>query len=232
MSARLSPAMRRALADARRVRGAWIAPADAKRGRTVEALRRRGLVAWDGFALTEAGVAARERETAGGPPETAGAPPETTAERPGRSLGRGEEGRRGGGVIEQAPPPPPSSSPSQHPFDPPKRRKLSTRERVRIFERAGGVCHLCGGRIQVGEAWEVEHVVALTRGGEDGGENLRPAHVKCHRRKTREDAKAAAKERRLYAKHRGADARRSRFATARDGAFKQKIGGAIERRRA
>ena len=37
------------------------------------------------------------------------------------------------------------------------RRRISTRERVDIFHRWAGQCHLCGGRITAGERWDVEH---------------------------------------------------------------------------
>lgn len=93
------------------------------------------------------------------------------------------------------------------------RRALSTKARVALFQRHGGVCHICGGRIQAGEAWEVEHVVALALGGEDGGDNLAPAHVKCHRVKTAQDAKANAKAKRREAIHIGAKAPAQPFAS-------------------
>jgi len=84
------------------------------------------------------------------------------------------------------------------------RRSFSKKDRARIFAASAGVCHLCKGHIQVGEAWEVEHVIpyALTRDNSD--ENLRPAHKKCHERKTRgEDIPAIAKAKRREAKHAG-----------------------------
>jgi 5-methylcytosine-specific restriction endonuclease McrA len=90
------------------------------------------------------------------------------------------------------------------------RRRLSTRERVALFEAASGLCHICAGKIGAGERWEVEHVVPLALGGEDGGDNLRPAHVRCHRGKSAADAKATARAKRLCAAHIGARAPKSR----------------------
>lgn len=87
------------------------------------------------------------------------------------------------------------------------RRRLSTRERVAIFEREGGVCHVCLQRVRPGEAWDVSHEVPLELGGDDEGENLRVAHRKCHAVVTREqDLPAIAKAKRREAKHIGAKA--------------------------
>ena len=85
-----------------------------------------------------------------------------------------------------------------------KRRHISTTERVSIFQRTGGVCHLCSGRIQVGEGWEVEHIIPLSMGGDDFGDNLAPAHVKCHRGKTKKDRGDLARAERREARHLGA----------------------------
>lgn len=83
------------------------------------------------------------------------------------------------------------------------RRSFSKKDRARIFNANLGVCHICEGKIGVGEAWEIEHVIpyALTHDDSDG--NLRPAHVKCHRSKTDTDVTAIAKVYRIAAKHDG-----------------------------
>lgn len=66
-----------------------------------------------------------------------------------------------------------------------KRRRIGARERLDILERNKRLCHLCNGLIQPEiEAWEVSHDTPLELGGEDGGENLKPAHKKCHRTHT------------------------------------------------
>jgi 5-methylcytosine-specific restriction endonuclease McrA len=58
--------------------------------------------------------------------------------------------------------------------------------------------------ISPGEAWEVEHVIALAAGGEDEESNWKLAHKKCHTAKTKEDHKVISKVKRIYAKHIGA----------------------------
>lgn len=87
------------------------------------------------------------------------------------------------------------------------RRRISTRERVDIFQRNGGTCHLCNGRIVAGEAWEVSHDTPLEMGGDDEGDNLKPAHAKCHRIHTATvDVPHIRKAQRREAKHIGAKA--------------------------
>lgn len=85
------------------------------------------------------------------------------------------------------------------------RRRLSTKARVSIFTRANGICHLCGGKITPGEAWDVSHEIPLALGGADDESNMRPAHRKCHRAWTAEhDQPAIARAKRREAKHIGA----------------------------
>lgn len=85
------------------------------------------------------------------------------------------------------------------------RRSLSARERARLFSLHEGICHLCDGRIDgTREAWEIEHVLPLALGGDDSDENRKPAHVKCHKAKTRDDIGSIRKADRQRAKHLGA----------------------------
>lgn len=75
------------------------------------------------------------------------------------------------------------------------RKSLSRNQRAELFLEHKGVCHLCNIRIQAerGEAWEVEHVEAREISGRDDWANLRPAHVSCHKVKTKEDKAVIAK---------------------------------------
>ena len=84
------------------------------------------------------------------------------------------------------------------------RRSFSRKERVRLFTLYAGECYLCAGKIAIGDAWEIEHVIAweLTRDDEDG--NLRLAHVKCHKVKTAGDIRIIRKSDRVHANHIGA----------------------------
>lgn len=88
------------------------------------------------------------------------------------------------------------------------RKRWSAKARLRIFLAHEGRCHVCRGRISVGEAWELDHVVALALGGDDEEHNLAPAHKKgCHASKTaKEDVPAIARAKRRQIQHLGASA--------------------------
>jgi 5-methylcytosine-specific restriction endonuclease McrA len=103
---------------------------------------------------------------------------------------------------------------------------IPPRVRLRVFERHGGICHLSGRKIMPGDAWDVDHVIALVNGGEHRESNMAPALRTEHRKKTARDVAQKAKDRRIRAKHLGIK-KPSRFATARNGKFKQKVGGGI-----
>lgn len=111
------------------------------------------------------------------------------------------------------------------------RKRLSTRDRLRIFEAQSGVCHLCEIKIQVGERWEVSHIIPLELGGEDTDGNRAPAHYKCHREHTaKNDAPAIAKSRRVRANHSGAKRSRNPMPGGRDSPWRKKISGEVVRR--
>jgi 5-methylcytosine-specific restriction enzyme A len=87
------------------------------------------------------------------------------------------------------------------------RQRLTTKQRVALFHKAGGICHLCNGKIHAGQEWEVSHPVPLELGGPDNDNNRAPAHKRCHRHHTAVvDVPAIAKNHRLEAKHFGAKA--------------------------
>lgn len=83
------------------------------------------------------------------------------------------------------------------------RARLSVRKRAELFRDRDGICHICGGKISVGEAWELEHPIALAMGGADDDSNWQLAHVKCHKRKTAADMATIAKSNRVRARHMG-----------------------------
>lgn len=86
----------------------------------------------------------------------------------------------------------------------PRRVHISTRKRATLFRDNGGVCHLCGGKIGVCEAWDVSHPIPLEMGGADDESNWDTAHRKCHRAHTATvDAPAIAKAKRIEARYRG-----------------------------
>ena len=84
------------------------------------------------------------------------------------------------------------------------RKHFSQRERVRLFTLNGGKCYLCDMPIKVGEAWEMEHVIPWELTRDDSDDNVKPAHVHCHKIKTASDVRGIRKADRIKAKHIGA----------------------------
>lgn len=109
------------------------------------------------------------------------------------------------------------------------RRNISRTERVRIFERAEGKCHICGQAIDgTRERWEVEHIIpyALTR--DETESNLAPAHERCHATKTPVDVRQIAKAKRVAAKHIGAKANPVRpMPGSRASKWKRRVDGTV-----
>lgn len=75
---------------------------------------------------------------------------------------------------------------------------------VRVFEKYGGVCQCgCGRKIVSGEAWELDHIVALINGGEHRESNLQPLLYEHHKIKTRADVAQKSKSYEIRKRHIG-----------------------------
>jgi 5-methylcytosine-specific restriction endonuclease McrA len=64
-------------------------------------------------------------------------------------------------------------------YEPPKRRKLSKSERKTVYNKFAGHCAYCGEVITMREM-QVDHFVALRRGGTDTIDNMLPACRSCN----------------------------------------------------
>lgn len=49
-----------------------------------------------------------------------------------------------------------------------------------VFSSANGICGICVTPIGVAEAWHVDHVIPLSKGGLHSYANTQPAHVRCN----------------------------------------------------
>jgi 5-methylcytosine-specific restriction protein A len=81
--------------------------------------------------------------------------------------------------------------------------RVPPRVRLRIFRAYEGRCYLSGREIRPGEAWELEHKVALILGGEHRESNLAPALAEFHKAKTAAELKVRAKTDAIAKRHRG-----------------------------
>lgn len=105
--------------------------------------------------------------------------------------------------------------------------KVPPRVRQRVFEREGGICHLTGRKIAPGEPWELEHKVSLILGGQHRENNLFPALVEPHKRKTAAEMKVKAKIARISKKHLGIK-KESSFGLSKK--FKKRLDGRVVNR--
>lgn len=85
------------------------------------------------------------------------------------------------------------------------------RVRLRIFDAAGGRCHLCGRKINAGEYWQADHVIALCNGGPNDERNIKPACRNCCYRKTADDVAEKSKVARIRQKFLGIKAKGREF---------------------
>ncbi len=107
------------------------------------------------------------------------------------------------------------------------RKRRTSQQRLKLFLAQGGICYICGLKVQTGEKWELEHERALSMFGADDEDNLRIAHVHCHKTKTATDLGSLAKAKRIVARHRGAHEARHPLPFGRGSKYKRKIGGKI-----
>ena len=110
------------------------------------------------------------------------------------------------------------------------RKHLSDKARRELFLARGGRCYLCSGKIKVGEAWEVEHEVALCMGGLDDASNFQLAHTKCHKAKTARDKGQLAKAVRRQTRSIGAHRSRNPMPCGRQSRFKKLFSGRVVER--
>lgn len=89
---------------------------------------------------------------------------------------------------------------------------IPPRVKLRVWEACGGVCALSGRKIRPGEAWQVDHRVALILGGQHREANLQIVLADAHKVKTAAEMAVKSKVARIAAKHAGTWAKsRARF---------------------
>lgn len=84
----------------------------------------------------------------------------------------------------------------------PVRKPLSPsrREKFRILKN--GICNECG--CDVGNSFDVDHIIPLETGGKDDESNFQLLCKPCHKLKTKQDVKIISKVRSVRQKHEGA----------------------------
>lgn len=108
---------------------------------------------------------------------------------------------------------------------------IPPRVRLRVFETHGGYCHLAKRRIQAGEPWDCDHVVALVNGGEHRETNLAPALRDKHREKTALDVREKSIVRRKQMKSLGIAPKKGRpMPGSKASGLRRRMDGTVERR--
>lgn len=108
---------------------------------------------------------------------------------------------------------------------------IPPRVRLRVFEAHGGKCHLSGRRIQAGEPWDCDHIVALVNGGEHRETNLAPALRDKHRAKTADDVREKSIVRRKQMKSLGIAPKKGRpMPGSKASGLRRRMDGTVERR--
>ncbi len=108
---------------------------------------------------------------------------------------------------------------------------IPPRVRLRVFERANGICHLSGRRIAAGEPWDCDHIVALVNGGEHRETNLAPALRDKHREKTASDVREKSIVRRKRMKTLGIAHKKGRpMPGSKASGLRKRMNGEVERR--
>jgi 5-methylcytosine-specific restriction enzyme A len=111
------------------------------------------------------------------------------------------------------------------------RKPLTAKQKLKMFVEHGGICCLCGTKIDgVKQSWD-EHVDPLWRDGTNDMQNRRPAHVDCARKKTAAEAQERAKGQRIAERHFGAKERKSRpMPGTKASGLRKRMNGTVERR--
>ena len=111
------------------------------------------------------------------------------------------------------------------------RRSLTRLQRIRVFDDADGICHLCGCKIHSSQDWQADHIIPLGLDGPDTPDNMRPAHVDCHKAKSSVDKGQIAKAVRQRANHLGIKRRQSRpMPGTKASGVRKRMDGTVERR--
>ena len=89
------------------------------------------------------------------------------------------------------------------PIIPEKRKPLTRRQRIALWDRHGGRCVVCLFPIPAGEPFVDEHVIPIALGGSNDDANRGPAHIQCAKAKTKLDQKMIARASKQRARHLG-----------------------------
>ena len=110
------------------------------------------------------------------------------------------------------------------------RREFPARVKVAAYERSGGFCEACNGRLQVGRI-HYDHRIPDALGGEPTYDNCAVLCTHCHAQKTTgEDVPRISKMKRQRAAHLGAKTTKRPMPGSRASGLKKHMDGRVTRR--
>ena len=119
---------------------------------------------------------------------------------------------------------------THNPYSVHSRKPLTNKQRLQLFISEGGICCVCGGKIDgVKSAWD-EHIDPLWLNGNNARENRGVAHAKCARAKSAAETADRAKVRSTAEKHFGAHRSRTPMPGSRRSGWKKKMDGTVVKR--
>ncbi|MDE2470558.1 MAG: HNH endonuclease [Bradyrhizobium sp.] len=89
---------------------------------------------------------------------------------------------------------------TMNPFQHNKRGSMSEQRRAKLFAIHGPRCAECTRKMGPGIEWDLDHILALEKGGTDDDDNFQVLCEVCHARKTGSDHADAGHMRRVYTK--------------------------------
>lgn len=110
-----------------------------------------------------------------------------------------------------------------------KRKHLSAKRKLAIWEREKGKCMVCETKLTTGR-FIFEHVRALEMGGEDTDDNIRLTCKGCATEKTKQDHSQAAHAKRRKASVLGMKQSKNPLPAGRFSKWKKKMDGTVVRR--
>lgn len=101
------------------------------------------------------------------------------------------------------------------------------RVRDRVWHRENGRCHRCERDIQTGDAWIIEHRIAIINLGQNAESNLCLTCSWCKPQKDAEDVAQKSKDRRVRAKHIGLHKPKSIMPGSKASRWKKLLNGKV-----
>lgn len=117
-----------------------------------------------------------------------------------------------------------------HAFTTSERKALTPQQKARLFLERGGRCHRCRRKLGPSDKWTDEHVIALQNGGTNAWKNRDVCCGWCFKPKNREDAKKAARGRKVATRACGAHRAKNPMPGSRASKFKKHFDGSVSLR--